>query len=202
MNPQDRMPPPPDAAEWDQAAGEFYRGSLDRIRSSAEKWTGSVATLLGLFGTVALVAGPSEIAKVPSHVRDRVVGLIVLAGVAAGIAVLTGAFAAQGTPRRMSPWNGDAYRAYVTQQAGTARRLLIASRCTGIGAALLVFITGVTVLVAGSGAAGKEASGSQIVVVTRQGQLICGELVESRGSVTVGGQAVDDVSTVVPVSRC
>lgn len=199
----DTPPPPPDADAWEKAAEEFYIGSLEKIRGSAEKWCGTVATLLGLFGTVAIVSGPTEIAKIPeAWLRTTVIGLIVLAGVAAGTAVVVGAFAAQGIPKERARWDGETYRAYVVGNSSTARTQLLVSRAAGIAAACIVFAGGVLLLIGANGAVGAKTPSAEVVVVTRGGGVECGELGRTSGEVTVNGAVVRSAIRVVPVTKC
>lgn len=201
---RDDVPPPPaDAADWEKAAGEFYRGSLDRIRSIAEKWSATTASLLAVFGTVAVVGGPSQISDVPGQAaRTAVVALIFVAGVALAAATICGAIAAQGTPHPTSPWGGEDYRAYVVAESAKARNLLTASRCAGILAVGLVFAAGVVAAASASQAAGKEKPSSQVIVVTRSGDVACGEMHVVNGRLVVGGQTISDITQVLTVGAC
>ena len=203
MTPSPAPPPPPDADVWEKAAEDFYIGSLDKVRGSAEKWCGTVATLLGLFGTVAIVSGPTELAKIPeAWLRTTVIVLIVVAGLAAGLAVVVGAFAAQGVPKERTNWNGETYRAYVVGHSNSARIQLLISRAAGIGAACTVFAGGVLLLIGANGAVGAKTPSSEVVVVTRTGEIRCGELARKAGRVTVDGKSVQDVVRVVAVAKC
>ncbi|MDQ3030084.1 MAG: hypothetical protein M3R09_08685 [Actinomycetota bacterium] len=73
-------PPPEHQDEWDKAAREFHRDLLTKAQSTAKVWSEGVAALLGLFGTVALVAGTDQISDLQSGIAQvAVVGLVVLA---------------------------------------------------------------------------------------------------------------------------
>ena len=52
------IPPPPDQSDWDKAAEQFLLDLLTKVQASAGVWSGAIAALLGIFGTVALVTGP------------------------------------------------------------------------------------------------------------------------------------------------
>nr|BFE72689.1 hypothetical protein GCM10020092_059900 [Actinoplanes digitatis] len=143
-------PGPPDAAEWDKAAITFATEQLTRVRASATAWTGTVGTLLGLFGAVAVVGGgTTKLADVPDPaLRWVIVGLVAVAGALAGISVVTGVRAAQGASLRTSDnWSGSAYRAAVVSNTADALDWLRWARWTGLGAALTVFSIGLLGLI-------------------------------------------------------
>jgi hypothetical protein len=92
-----------DDARWDKEADDIRHKRLDNIRSASGKWEGTVATLLGLFSTVAIVAGPASIDKVTSDaIRWTALVLILVAGIAALTGVYFAARASQGLIQRFS----------------------------------------------------------------------------------------------------
>jgi hypothetical protein len=141
------IPPPPDQSQWDQAAEQFLLDLLKNVQSSASVWSGAIAALLGVFGTVALVTGPSDVTKLGSGMKVAVIVLTLIAGVLAGIALVLVTLAQQLPSVRSENWNGAAYRAYVTRNAETARRRLTWARVLGVAAGAVVFVLGVTVLI-------------------------------------------------------
>jgi hypothetical protein len=142
------LPPPPDQDEWDQAAQEFLLRSLSDIQSSAERWSTALGGLLGLFGTVALVTGPDDIAKVSAGPwRAGAITLIVLAGLSAGVALYLAAVVQLRPSPRSENWNGSAYQVYVISKSRRGARYLNVSRALGVVAAALVFAAGIVVLV-------------------------------------------------------
>lgn len=141
------IPPPPDQSDWDKAAEQFLLDLLTNVQASAGVWSGAIAALLGIFGTVALVTGPSDITKFGPDMKGAVVVLTLIAGVLAGTALVLVTLAQQ-LPRVSSEnWNGSAYRAYVTKNAGRARCQLDWGRFLGVLAGAVVFTLGFAVLV-------------------------------------------------------
>lgn len=196
------LPAPPDQRLWEEAAAKAALGQLDAVRAAAEKWTGTVTALLGIFGTVAVVGGGGDIVDVPADQRGTVAVLVAVAGVGALVSIVTGALAAQGIRfSRHGNWNGDALRATVTERAPTAAALLNVSRASGIIAAVLVFVVGFLPLAA-SAEPGEER-GATVLVVTTDGALRCGELgADAAGAVTLGGASLDGVAQVHVVDAC
>jgi hypothetical protein len=144
------MPDPPDQKEWDKAAQEYQQTVLQRAQASASTWSGAMATLLGLFGTVGVVAGPSEISKLSTWAKVVIVILVLAAGATGGAGVVL-ATRAQQPPEVESPnWNGMAYRIYVVKSAKAARSTLMTAQVLGLIAAGLVFLTGLIALVDGA----------------------------------------------------
>jgi hypothetical protein len=204
--PQSRphLPGPPDAAEWDKAAVTFATEQLARVRASATAWTGTVGTLLGLFGAVAVVGGTTKLADVPSPaLRWVIVGLVAAGGLLAGVSVVTGVRAAHGASLRTSDnWSGGAYRAAVVTHTDDALDRLRWARWTGLAAALTVFGIGLLGLV-GVAAQPKKAATATAVVVDETGTAVCGPIGRTaNGRLTVNGTAVDNVRDITPVTAC
>jgi hypothetical protein len=145
------MPAPPDQEAWDEAAQDFMLQALSDVQESAEKWSTALGGLLGLFGTVALVSGPDEISKVSDGPwQGTVIGLVIAAGLCAGIALYLAAVT-QMRPRPDSDnWNGTAYQIYVIRKSQHGAAYLNASRVLGVIAAVLIFAAGIAVLIDGA----------------------------------------------------
>lgn len=148
--PPSDMPPPPDSAKWDQAAEQFRIDLLSKVQASAAVWSGAIATLLGLFGSVALVAGPADISKIGGPTKAVVVVLTLLAGLTAAIALVLAAIAQQLPSVHSNNWNGAAYQAYVIGNADAVASKARVARILGVIAAGLVFATGMTALIYGA----------------------------------------------------
>jgi hypothetical protein len=143
-------PPPPDHAAWEDAAQAFQEASLRRVQESAGVWAGSLGALLGLFGTVAVVAGPSEVADLHTGTRIAVIILVVIAGALGGTAIYF-ATQAQEIPEVASDnWNGASYRVYVVTGAKKLRDKLRLAQRLGLVAAGVVFVVGVLALIDGA----------------------------------------------------
>lgn len=204
--PQSRphQPGPPDAAEWDKAAVTFATEQLTRVRASATAWIGTVGTLLGLFGAVAVVGGSTKLADVPNPaLRWVVVGLVALAGALAGVSVVTGVRAAHGASLRTSDnWSGSAYRAAVVKNTDEALDRLRWARWTGLAAALTVFAIGLLGLIGVAAQPAPKAT-TTAVVVDQSGVAWCGPIGRTAdGRLTVGGATIGGVRDVTPVTAC
>ena len=105
---------------------------------------------MGVFGTVALVAGPGEISKLSPSVRLLVITLVVAAGVLAAIAIIDADRAREFPQASRANWSGKAYRSYVIRNAASARIRLRRSRRLGYMAGVIVFIVGVVALIDGA----------------------------------------------------
>ena len=137
-----------DDARWDKEADDIRHKRLDNIRSASGKWEGTVATLLGLFSTVAIVAGPASIDKVTSGViRWIALVLILIAGIAALAGVYFAARASQGPdPKLLENLDGDTVHADSFQQVESAvHDLHISRRATFIAVGSL-FAAGILVV--------------------------------------------------------
>lgn len=151
MSPDDLppdLPPPPDQTDWDEAAQAFLLSSLGDVQTSAEHWSTALGGLLGLFGTIAVVTGPDKIADVSDGLWElAVISLIVVAGLAAGVALYLAAVAQMRPSPNSENWNGTAYQAYVISRSQRAARYLNLSRVLGVVATGLLFAAGVVMLV-------------------------------------------------------
>ena len=194
-----------DDARWDKEADDIRHKRLDNIRSASGKWEGTVATLLGLFSTVAIVAGPASIDKVTSGViRWIALVLILIAGIAALAGVYFAARASQGPdPKLLENLDGDTVHADSFQQVESAiHDLHISRRATFIAVGSL-FAAGI--LVAGDAAyqAGQTPTSSSVVVVDNNGTITCGKLgTNNNNQTTVGRKLVIGVRQVIVVSKC
>lgn len=205
-DPQSRphQPGPPDAAEWDKAAVTFATEQLTRVRTSATAWTGTVGTLLGLFGAVAVVAGTTKLADVPSAtLRWVIVGLVAVGGLLASASIVTGVRAAHGASLRTSDnWSGSAYRAAVVTNTNDALDWLRWARWTGLAAALTVFAIGLLGLVSVA-AQPQQPATTTAVVVDETGTAVCGPIGRTTtGQLTVNGTPIDHVRDITPVTAC
>jgi hypothetical protein len=197
-------PPPLDQAEWDKAATDWAIGSLDLLRDTAEKWLGSLSTLIGLFGAVVIIGGPETLADIqPRDARPWIFGALVVASLLAGTAVLFGAFAAQGLSfPTVDGWNGDAFAAYQLNAGETTVRQLLISRVCGILAAALVLGAGLTA--AGLSLVPRDVPVDEqyAAVVTADGESRCGLISSINGQLAVSGQVVKGAVQIVPVAGC
>ncbi|RZU52521.1 hypothetical protein EV385_4387 [Krasilnikovia cinnamomea] len=205
-DPQSRphRPGPPDEAEWDKAAVTFATEQLTRVRASATTWTGTVGTLLGLFGAVAIIGGPTKLTDVPSPtLRWIIVSLITSAGILAAASIVTGVRAANGATLRTSDnWSGSAYRAAVITNTDDALNWLRRARWTGLAAALTVFTIGLLGLISVA-AQPKQKTATTAVIVDQTGTAACGPIGRTaKGQLTVNGTPIGNVRDITPVTAC
>lgn len=144
------MPPPNDQADWEKAAQDFQQSILEKTQASAAVWAAAVSTLLGLFGTVALVTGPTEFMKLNSQMRIAVVVATVIAGALAACSVVFATQAQELPDLATANWNGYAYRAFVASGAKRARTKLDQARQLGLFAAAVLFLLGLAVMITGA----------------------------------------------------
>jgi hypothetical protein len=196
------LPPPLDQDKWDEAAQDFAIQTLTRVRTTAEKWTGTIGVLLGAFGASAVFVSPQALGQsLPRPLTVVVYTCLILVSLLAISAISFGALAAQGgIPRAWDNWNGDTYAAYVIGNAGKAAGQLRLSRWLGAAAAALVFVLGCAVLADKLAEPGRQTS---YVVVFDNGYVACGTLSkDAQGTAAVGGQALHGVRQITEVSAC
>ncbi|WP_158708426.1 hypothetical protein [Streptomyces sp. NRRL S-244] len=155
---------------WENKAEEASRASLSTIQASAAAWATTTSTLLGLFGAVAIVQGPSSIEKLNESDRGTVVVLVTMAAIFAFVSVLATARASRGIPKRFSPLTGIKLAQWHKEETGWARALLRFGRLSGLAAAALVLSAGLVALTA-------SPKPQLVLVRTETGALQCGTLV-------------------------
>ncbi|WP_157979530.1 hypothetical protein [Kribbella monticola] len=102
--------PPTDPAVTPQGdakvvtAAEAFQNAADgeetRLRGAAEKWVAGVASVLALFGIAGTVTGGTTIRDLPDGEKNVVLGLALLAILAAVIAIASSYLAAYGWPKK------------------------------------------------------------------------------------------------------
>jgi hypothetical protein len=182
----------------------FATEQLTRVRTSATAWTGTVATLLGLFGAVAVIGGTTKLAEVPNPaLRWVIVILVAVGGLLAAASIVTGVRAAHGATLRTSDnWSGSAYRAAVITNTDDALDRLRWARWTGLAAALTVFTIGLLGLLSVA-AQPEQAAATTAVVIDATGTAVCGPIGRTAdGQFTVNGSPVRNVRDITPVTAC
>lgn len=214
--PPERRPPghvDPGDEKWIEIADKERFEVLQRIRSTAEKWAGTITALTGIFSIAAFVKGNEDITKLTPYAQKWLIGLLVLALISAFAAIYLAALAAQGSPRFFSASrnprnNPEAYREYYLEEAQKAAKQLGLSRLLVIPAtALLALAIGVTWF--GTKPEKPETpSATSVLVTQRSGTVICGELVSEAGGLSVKTKrgssltVLDDVAAINVVERC
>jgi hypothetical protein len=186
-----------DETKWESEALTARHASLTNVRSTAEKWTATIATLLSLFSAVVIVRGGADISKVSSGLRNWVLVLLGAAGVSAFLAVFQGALAAQGTPHQLRYLDGQHLQEFVIREAPKAARRLQRSRSFGVAAAALIFAAGGVVAV-DAAITVAPSSGAGIVVIHNNGTVECIEL----GDTSMPLSHVTEVRQAISVSSC
>jgi hypothetical protein len=169
----------PDAEEkliWRERARESSTDfGLADIRAGASKWAASVASILAVLSSVAVVAGPKDLAKDVGGTGALTVGALVLAaGAIAAMATLLAALAAQGTPV-WSELGPATYRTAIRARAIRAALFLRWSRIlTVVALSVVLSATGVawlTVL-----APARPVHHAQFAIVVTNAGTHCGAL--------------------------
>lgn len=128
----------PSDLEWEHRAQRLEFDALDGARSAARLWGGSVGALLGVFGLVTAVKGPTDVTGL-QHGYAIVVGCLVAVALILGVlAVFLAGLAGQGTPRTLDRPTGENLRQYEWRQFDVARRQLFFSRACALAAAAAV----------------------------------------------------------------
>ena len=196
--------------EWDERARKLEFEQLSAIRGQAEKWSGSVAAITGLFGIALVFEGSDRFREL--DVAWAIIALLFTAAavLAAVAATWTAAIAAQGRRKWVRFATGRLLRRWDRVFTRDAHdRLVVSSRAT----ALAVLFTALAVAVLWRGPDEVEdPPGSSAVVVQTSGAVQCGELVgEAGGTVRLRPQGAEEddplvtlrgVASVVPVEAC
>jgi hypothetical protein len=192
---------------WEQRANDLSRTSLDTVRASATAWAGTTTTLIGVFGTVAVVKGPDTLAQLAGVTRDVVTGLVIGAAVIASVSVLATAYASRGPTKRFAPLTGLRLALWTRRTTRNARKALLVGQATAVVSAVCILAAGITAAVGtGNSAASSDTS---YLVRTSGGALQCGVLARSGGELVLenGSGAVllalsSGVADVTPVPSC
>jgi hypothetical protein len=193
---------------WEEQATELSRTQLSTVRDAAKAWSATTTALLGVFGTVAIVQGPTSVEKLTEDIRKWVVTAIVAAAILVVCSVLATARASRGPTKRYRPLTGLILAKWSKDETGKARWWLLVGQVTAVLAACLVLATGVAVLV--SAASGtKGSAGSSVVVRTEQGAVKCGALAQKGGRLVLQDADGDEmlaldtgVADVTSVTSC
>jgi hypothetical protein len=167
----------PDDRKWETEAAALAHTELTEIRDSAKNWAASIATLLGIGGTVAFVKGEDAFAKLTTQEGNYAFWLTVTAALLAGLAIGFATFAAQGTPARYKSIDGWTLRKISRLNSLTAMRRLLWSRILAIVAALAVLVTaGISWKSSIAEDTPESSDPVQAIVTTEDGKRRCGEL--------------------------
>jgi hypothetical protein len=162
-----------DDIRWEKEATDAQHESLAKVRATAAAWSSSIAALLGVFTVVAFIKGPEGVSSLDQGAGIAVTVLVLVAALLAVGATLTGAFAAQGTPRWLKRLDGPVLRAANRDAVKGVIALLWVSRILALLAALCV-LAGMST--AWLSTLNPPASPQHVLVVTRNGAVSCGVL--------------------------
>ena len=189
--------------KWAAKAEELEFTSLERVKTAAEKWATSIASITGIFGIVTLIKGPPEIAGLaPPY--PLVVGVALLLSVTSALAsIALAALAAQGVPEKL--WNTalDTKSLYKAATKRAAAKLLWSR--LAVVPAVLAMITAVGVTWFGARVPPKAPN---FLVVSDAGIVFCGTLssdLEGQSSLRLANGspvALEHVAIIVTVSTC
>lgn len=192
--------------KWERKAEELEFEALSKVRGAAEKWAATIGVLLGLIGTVLLVKGPDEIAKLPDGAQWLIGILLAFAFGLAVAATVLAAFAAQGTPQTLEQPSGTTLRRSEKEATAAARERLSWSRRLTL---VTVFLLAGAVAAAWIWPESEGASSSSSVVFTpAHGKPLCGALVNLGDGLAIEvGEARTPLpegpyDNVVPVGSC
>jgi hypothetical protein len=188
---------------WENLLDEQRRTGLKSIRETAGKWQGTIAGLLGAFGLVAVVKGPSTFKDlgVNESMSAWLLGMMIVAAVLAFGAILCSAMAAQGVPQIRRNWTGDNLRSWTHDTIKSTVTLLFVGRLLTYVTAFIVFVA--WLLVPAIAITQTKPSSLKAIVIRADGQIVCGALTNSANlQVKVGEQepinliATDDIKIV------
>lgn len=200
-------------AKWEKRAEELSFTALASVRSVAEKWTGTIASLLAIFSIVTLVKGPSDLAKVEGSfagvsLETWVIALLGVAVLLGAAATVLAAMAAYGLPRDFR-FVGAEVRKLHREEATTASRNLEDSRYFAVAS---VVVLAVAVGVAWLNASEDATSPAKTVVIDGDGIAACGQLMPStqsgqlaiveKGKENATPVPLDDVRAIGAISAC
>jgi hypothetical protein len=166
----------PDDVIWDRKAKQLRYEGLAPLQDKADRWAGSIAAILGIFGTVAFVTGPDTFEKLDPAIAGWVLLLIGAAALSAGLALGLAAYAAQGGPRWFDELDGDALRDETLAAARRAVDNLFLSRWLTIVAAATLLLAMGLVFWSSLPNGNPSATGKPALVVTTSGEVTCHRL--------------------------
>jgi hypothetical protein len=192
----------PSQRKWQDLIEVHQYNALPPIQSAAEKWAGTISTLTGVFSIAALVKGNDDIGTLTETTQWVVGGILAVALFCAFLAILCAALAAQGIPKTFTaqenPYNNpDTFRDYYLEETRKAASRLNKSRFLVIPAtALLAIAIGITWF----GPTTPLSSATTVLVTQRAGSVICGELVDGEGNLSLKNEQGETPSELSDVA--
>jgi hypothetical protein len=200
--------------KWEARAEKASFDALSDIRSSAEKWTGAIASILAIFSGVALIKGPDDVTKLQGSVEllwwdvswETVASSLVVLTIVSGLyATRLAAQAAYGTPEDFRFTGATVRQLHRRQAKDAAGQLKWARRCAGAAVIFLTIAVGIT----WRHTPEKPVVPENILVVNRTDPAVCGTLqTDTRGNVEVLDDGVSrpidpaEVVSITTVASC
>ena len=182
----------PTLPEWQDKLEDARLSALTDTRATAEKWAGTVVTLIGAFAAVSVVLGPKALKDFASQNDAKLAGLAALmAGVTGVLAVGLAVYAAQGWPKVDENLDAAQYKTKSLKKVKSVTRCLAWSRLLAGVATLAVFTTGT---LSAYDTLYEKDSGLFVVVTTGSGTAKCIALSELH--------AQTDVVRVDSIAHC
>lgn len=191
----------PDDLLWEAEATSLVHGALANIREAANKWSQSIAGLLGVFGIAAFLKGPDQLDDVPGSAA-YVVGAVLLAAViSAGIATYLAALSAQGTPKFVVQMDGWTLKEWQRLTIRKSVRLFAWSRLLAIVAALLL-IAGAVIGSLARLEARDDPHELRAIIIRDDGSVSCGQLQGSEPELELDGESLRSAVEIVLIDEC
>jgi hypothetical protein len=194
------VPVRPTDLEWERRAREMQVEALPRVRGIAEKWAGSVAALLGVFGIASFVKGRDDL-KGLEHDWEVAVGVSLgIAVASAVVAILFASLAAQGGVSVLDLPTGRRIQEWSAKQIERASWQLAVSRLCSVAA--VIFVAVAVGIVWYAPRESVEPGSLRIVLIT--GESVCGTLGHSQGKMisvipTAGSPRVINLRDVLSI---
>jgi hypothetical protein len=179
----DQIDDPEELTYWTQRAQEARDDfGLTTTRETGGKWAASAAAILGVLTTVAIVAGPSDLAAEVGGTEAQIAAaLILVAGSVAAIATLLAGLAEQGSPVARISLTAQILRKATRERAQRSAEQIMWSRIlTAVALMLILAAAGVAWLTA---LTGDEEPSQQSALITSATGTMCGTLVTGENGV-------------------
>jgi hypothetical protein len=163
----------PNDRKWAAKARELEFDALTRVKSAAEKWATTIASLTGVFGIITLIKGPEDITELTMGARVVVGVLLFIAVLCAAGSIYLAALAAQGVPNKIWLDASSVRKAFQDAADKAADRLSCSRKLVVPAVILLAIAIGLTWFGPRPAA---PIPAVNVLVVQRSGAVSCGEL--------------------------
>ncbi|MGO4299346.1 hypothetical protein [Leifsonia sp. RAF41] len=189
-----------DDLDWQDEFNKAQHSQLTAVRASAEKWAGGIAAVVGAFATFSVILAPQKLADMSDDGLKIVVLVFAAAAGALGtVALIQATLAASGSPSLDYAATWEIYRDDVKREAAAAARKLRASRHLTWGAIIAIVAAALTSQVS---TLVPHSADSNFIIVSKNGEVMCGALTTRDGVVLVAGKPVRDAASISAVDGC